>query len=143
MATVKVKYSGRNMYTVRTGGRATPFLPGINRVDADRWARIRRHPGAKRRIAAGALAVVGEESEDKPPTAAELAQEASETYDLDRLRELAEDDRVTVQRAAKKQIAAIEAAGKTEEGGDPSGDGDDPSSETGGASGDDDGDGDA
>jgi len=94
--------------------------PGLQEVTDQEWKRIQRHPIGASLVERGVIverktktkqpAATGASTEtaDKPAKAADLVEEIRETYDVHRLRELADDNRVTVSEAATEQLAKIE-----------------------------------
>lgn len=120
--TVKIQYTAPNVYTVRAGKHTTRFLPGINSVPAASWEKIKGGKLVKARLASGELKVVGQATADAPPNARELAAEMPNIFDVQILRQFAEDSRVTVSDAAKKQLAAIDEKGEPEGKGEGEGD---------------------
>ncbi len=95
--------------------------PGLQAVSSDDWSAIAGHPIGAQLIERGVIVQrkvkrkpdLAPETEAKPaPRAAELVEEIRDTYDVTRLRELAEDSRKTVAEAAGEQLHKIEGMGK-------------------------------
>ena len=90
--------------------------PGLQEVTGKEWQRISRHPIGAKLIERGiiverkpkAKAKAEEKAAEPSNRAADLVEEIRETYDVHRLRELAEDSRKTVSEAATEQLAKIE-----------------------------------
>lgn len=88
--------------------------PGLQEVTDKEWQRIRRHPIGAKLIERGIIVErrnktqVEEAPAPAPARAADLVEEIRETFDVHRLRELAEDSRKTVSEAATEQLAKIE-----------------------------------
>lgn len=87
------------------------LIPGLQSVTDDQWAAISKHPTGAIWIERGVVEAVKRKGPGRP-SAVDLAAEASETYDMDRLKELAADSRTTVSNAAQAQIDKINAAGE-------------------------------
>ena len=87
------------------------FRPGLQRVSAEEWAKVKRHPIGAKLIERGVFEEVKAKGPGRP-SADDLISEIGETYDMERLKELAGDKRTTVSEAAQAQIDRInEAAG--------------------------------
>lgn len=88
--------------------------PGLQSVSDEQWAKIAQHPVGAANLEKGVLVEVGSKKEAEgprsEPTAAELAEQMADVYDVEALRKHAEDKRATVAKAAKDQLAKIEAA---------------------------------
>jgi len=90
--------------------------PGLQGIAADQWEAINAHPIGAQLVERGVLvervakrkATATTEAKPAAPKAADLVDEIRETYDVHRLRELAEDSRKTVAEAATEQLAKIE-----------------------------------
>ena len=105
-----VMYNKPNVFTAK----GITLYPGSNRVADDKLAAFLKHPMVKARVARGTIEVTdkGKGDGDKEPTANELVAEAKASSNVERLRELVENDRATVRKAAEKRLAEIDAAGK-------------------------------
>lgn len=97
--------------------------PGLQEVTDKEWTRIKRHPIGASLVERGIIVErvvktkepvveepVAEPVEAKPVAtrAVDLVEEIRETFDVHRLRELANDSRVTVSEAANEQLVNIE-----------------------------------
>ena len=91
------------------------FRPGLQRVSADEWAKVKKHPIGARLIERGVLEEVKAKGPGRP-SADDLVAEIKETYDMERLKELAGDKRTTVSEAAQAQIDRINAQAGSSEG---------------------------
>lgn len=56
-----IKYTGQNVYMVGS----IDFLPGVNEVDAKKWAEVEKHPLVKVRLEEGILQVLSEGGKGK------------------------------------------------------------------------------
>ena len=89
--------------------------PGLQEVTDKEWQRMSRHPIGAKLIERGIIverkpkSKAVEKAAEPSNRAADLVEEIRETYDVHRLRELAEDSRKTVSEAATEQLAKIEA----------------------------------
>ena len=93
------------------------FRPGIQRISREEWVSVQTHPVGAAMVNRGVLDELKSKAEVNEPErdpgdklASELVADMPEVYDMAWLRQLAEDERVTVARAAKEQIEKIEAA---------------------------------
>jgi len=102
---VKVRNNQARMQRIE----GVTFAPGLNSVAEDNWKRIQKHPIGAKKIEKGLLEEV--QAKGKEPSAAELAKEIPEIYDMARLQDLAADSRKKVADAAQAQIDKINAAG--------------------------------
>lgn len=84
--------------------------PGLQQVSDQEWQKIQRHPIGASLVKRGIIVERKPKVQEKPQSnrAVDLVEEIRETFDVHRLRELAEDSRVTVSEAAKEQLAKIE-----------------------------------
>lgn len=81
--------------------------PGLQAVTEEQFRAIKAHPNGAALLDKGIL----EEVKAKPgrPSTDDLLAEIAETYDMDRLRDLAQDKRSAVAEAAQAQIDKINA----------------------------------
>lgn len=104
MADVKVRVNQPRFRRVS----GVQLRPGLQRVTGEQWKKISSHPVGVSLIEKGVIEEVKAKSPGRP-SAADLAAEVAETYDMERLRELAGDTRKTVSEAAQAQIERINA----------------------------------
>lgn len=89
------------------------FIPGLQRVSDDEWKAVKAHPVGKALIDRGVLEEVKSKGKGRPSND-DLISEIAETYDMDRLRELAGHKTKKVAEAAQAQIDRINSAGGAE-----------------------------
>ena len=84
------------------------FRPGLQRVSAEEWSKVKKHPVGAKLIERGVFEEVKAKGPGRP-SADDLVAEIKETYDMERLQELVGDKRATVSEAAQAQIDRINA----------------------------------
>ena len=106
-----IKYSGQNIYMVGS----INFLPGVNEVDAKKWAEVEKHPLVKFRLEEGTLQVLSEGSKGKPADVSlanfkdkEALKLVKETVSKPLLEKwLADEKRSAVKQALQEQLGEI------------------------------------
>lgn len=89
--------------------------PGLQRLSGDQWAAVKKHPIGARLVERGVIEEVKAKGPGRP-SADDLVAEIRETYDMERLKELAGDKRTAVSEAAQAQIDRINAQAGSSEG---------------------------
>jgi hypothetical protein len=82
--------------------------PGLQSIEDADWKKVKAHKSGEALMEKGLLEEVGKKGPGRP-SADDLVAEIGETFDMERLRELADDSRKKVSSAANEQIQKIEA----------------------------------
>ena len=106
MADAKVRMTEARLRRVA----GVQFRPGLQRVPADGWAKVKKHPIGAKLIERGVLEEVKAKGRGRP-SADDLAAEIRETYDVATLKGYLDDGRQAVVAAAQEQLDRINAQG--------------------------------
>lgn len=111
MADAKVRMTEARLRKVA----GVDFRPGLQRVPAEGWAKVKKHPIGAKLIERGVLEEVKAKGRGRP-SADDLVAEIKETYDVATLKGYLSDSRQSVADAAQAQLDAIDAQAGSSEG---------------------------
>jgi len=106
MADAKVRMTEARLRKVA----GVQFRPGLQRVDGEAWAAVKKHPIGAKLIERGILEEVKAKGPGRP-SADDIVADIRETYDVEALKGHLGDKRKSVSGAAQEQLDKINAQG--------------------------------